>query len=253
MIFKKNKFFLHSLRVLYQGENLRELLDKNKYDYITVISYNDLSLEKEGYGLVRKKLANIHLGGTIEEILDRFARRTRQEVLGTYKISNLEFRLANDDLKKTYNLYKEFERAQGRKPWKIDSFQNTLLFNAYYKDELIASVPCYDLFPYLQVRAMCSKRMGMGERNKELYKLIGSATRRLIFEICKYAKEKGYEFVGLGSINYSTPQKANVANFKMFFGSREGEEYTYVFKSRRFIALDRIRKFLNILPKRRPV
>ena len=137
MIFKKNKFFLHSLRVLYQGENLKELLDKNKYGYITVISYNDLGLEKEGYGLVHKKLANIHLGGTIEEILGRFARRTRQEVLGTYKIPNLEFRLANDDLKKTYNLYKEFERAQGRKPWGIDSFQNTLIFNAYYKDELL--------------------------------------------------------------------------------------------------------------------
>ena len=114
-------------------------------------------------------------------------------------------------------------------------------------------MPCYDLFPYLQVRAMFSKRMGVGEKNKELYKLIGSATRRLIFEICKYGKEKGYEFVGLGSINYSTSQKANVANFKMFFGSREGEEYTYVYKSERFIFLEKIKNFLNTLLKKRPV
>ena len=243
MIQERNKLLFRSLRVLHQKENLQELLDKNKYDYITVISYGDLGLEKGGYILKHKKLANISLNGTIEDILERFARRTKQEVLSTYKIPELEFKIADQDLKTTYKLYKDFERAQGRKPWGRESFDGVINFNAYYNGELIASVPCYDVFPYLQVRAIFSKRMK--ESDKELYKLIGSATRRLIFEACRYGKEKGYEFVGLGSVNYSTEQKANVANFKMFFGSELGDEYTYTYKSRKFIFLEKIKGFIK--------
>ena len=71
MIFRKNKFFFRSLRVLYQEENLEELLDKSKYDFITVIAYDDLGLEKKGFELKHKKLANIYLDGTIEEICNR--------------------------------------------------------------------------------------------------------------------------------------------------------------------------------------
>ena len=243
MIQEKNKLLYRSLRVLYQNENLRELLDENKYDYITVISYGDLGLEKEGYSLKHKKLANIALNGAIEEVLEKFARRTKQEVLSTYKIPGLEFRIADQDRKTTYKLYKDFERAQGRKPWGKESFDGVINFNAYYKGELIASVPCHDVFPYLQVRAIFSKRMK--ESDKGLYKLIGSATRRLIFEACKYGKEKGYKFVGLGSVNYSTEQKANVANFKMFFGSELGDEYTYIYKSPKFVFLEKIRGFIK--------
>ena len=240
---QKNKLLFRSLRVLYQDEDLRELLDKDKYDHITVISYGDLGLEKEGYTLKHKKLANIALNGTIDTILEKFARRTKQEVLSTYKIPELEFKIADQDLKTTYKLYKDFERAQGRKPWGKESFDGVINFNAYYEDELIASVPCYDVFPYLQVRAIFSKRMK--ENDKQLYKLIGSATRRLIFEACKYGKEKGYKFVGLGSVNYSTKQKANVANFKMFFGSELGDEYTYTYKSWKFIFLEKIKSFIK--------
>lgn len=238
MIQKRNKLILRSLRVLYQNEDLVTLLDKNKYDYITVISYADLGLEKEGYSLKHKKLANIALNSTIDEVLEKFARRTRQEVLSTYKITDLEFRVNDQNLKETYRLYKDFERAQGRKPWGKESFNGIINFNAYYKGELIASVPCYDVFPYLQVRAIFSKRMG--ETDKELYRLIGSATRRLIFEICKYGKERDYKFVGLGSVNYSTDQKSNVANFKMFFGSQLGDEYTYIYKSPKFSFFERL-------------
>jgi len=245
MIFRKNKFFFRSLRVLYQEENLEELLDKSKYDFITVIAYDDLGLEKKGFELKHKKLANIYLDGTIEEICNRFARATWQEIAKTYKIPELEFKIADPDKETTFRLYQEFERAQGRKPWGKDSFSDVMNFNAYYNGEMIASVPCYDLFPCFQVRAMFSKRMEVGEKDKEFYKIIGHATRRLIYEICKYGKERNYTFVGLGSINYSTPQKANVANFKMFFGSKEGDEYTYTYKSKKFATLVKISNILQ--------
>ncbi|MDE2001735.1 MAG: hypothetical protein KGI60_04200 [Patescibacteria group bacterium] len=243
MIFTKHVLFFRSLRVLYQNEPLETLLDTRKYDYITVVSYADLGLEHRGFRVKKKTLANIRLNGTPEEIAGRFARRTQQEIKRTYAMPDLEIRVAEGDTEEAYGLYREFERAQGRKPWKRDTFSNLIHFNAYYKGELIAAVPCYDLSPYLQVRAIFSKRLGA--EDKELYKIIGSATRRLIFEICKYGKERGYAFVGLGSVNYTTQQKANVANFKMFFGSEEGEEYTYIYRSPRFLFLENARDFIR--------
>ena len=135
--------------------------------------------------------------------------------------------------------------AQDRVPWGVDTFEGVINFNAYYKDELIASVPCYDTFPYFQVRAMFSKRMGVHGEDAGFYKLIGSATRRLIFEICRYAHKRGCKFVGLGSVNYSDPQKARVADFKMFFGSHLGDEYTYVYKSRWFAFMEKLKLILT--------
>ncbi len=245
MIYKKRKFFLNSIRVLHQNEDLGELLDKTKYDYMTVISYRDLGLEKQGFGLIKKKLANIRLNGSLEEITAKFARRTQQEIMKTFKITELKFTVGDTDFHGTYALYRDFELAQGRKPWSRESLAGLMNFNAYYKGELIVAVPCYDLYPYLQVRAIFSKRLSIGDDNKDLYKIIGSATRRLIFEICKYGKENDYEYVGLGSVNYSTAQKSNVAQFKMFFGSEIGDEYTYTHKSRKFLFLEKIRSAIK--------
>ncbi len=243
MITKKQFLSFRSLRVLYQSEDL-DLLLNNAYDYVTVIAYQDLGLEKKGFEVVKKKIANIYLDGSEEEILNRFTRTTRQEVAKTHEIPDLEFRIEDSNVEIEYRLYCDFERAQGRKPWKRTSFDNLKHFNAYYKGEMISSVPCYDLFPYLQVRAMFSKRLT--DDNQELRKIIGYATRRLIYEICRYAKKKNYAFLGLGAVNYSTTQKANVAQFKMFFGSRVEDEYTYTYASRRFRLLNRIRNLLRL-------
>ncbi len=243
MIFKKRKFLMNSLRVLYQNEDLSKLLDKSEYDIITVISYCDLGLEKDGFKCKRKGLANIHLYGSPEEILGRFVRTTRQEVNQTYDIEGLLFRVGEPNSKEMYELYSKFELAQERKPWGENTFLGVINFNAYYNGELIASVPCYDLYPYLQVRAIFSKRLDVS--NQTLRKIIGRAGRRLIFEICKYGKEREYEFVSLGSVNYSTEQKSNVADFKMFFGPKIGDEFTYTYKSKKFLFLEKVKKLIT--------
>ena len=210
---------------------------------MAVISYGELGLEKEGFKLKKKQLANVYLDGTSDEILNRFTRSTRQEIQQTFNNPDLAIKINDANFDEVYRLYKNFETAQGRKPWDRASFEGVINFNAYYKGELIACVPCYDLFPYLQIRAIFSKRLSLGGQDKALYKLIGSATRRLIFEICKYGNGRNYEFVGLGSVNYSTEQKSNVADFKMFFAPRLGDEYTYTYKSPRFLFLENIRKY----------
>ncbi len=243
MISEKSYILFKSVRVLHQSENLEEIISKNKNNYLTIISYKDLGLEKRGFSLVHKKVINIYLEGSTEEILSRFNRRTEQEVKKTYSIPGLEFKIDDSNFDETYKLYCEFEIAQGRKPWKKESFDGTKQFNAYYQGKLVASVPCYDIFPHLQVRAIFSKRLTTDD--KELQKIIGDATRRLIFEACKYGKERNYEFVGLGSVNFSTTQKSNVAQFKMFFGGKMEDEYTYVYRSPLFTFFQKIKSAIR--------
>lgn len=221
MILKHKKFgVFNSVRVLYQGEPL--IFGKN--DYVTVVSYEPLPLAKEGFGLKEKNLANIYLDGSDEEILARFSRNTRNEILRTEKILDLEFRVDDDYQKEIYSMYRAFEKWQGRKPWREQTLvEGIIQFNAYYKGELISSLPCYDLKPALQVRAMFSRRHADP-------KIASLATRRLIYEACKWGRANGYAFLGLGAVNTSTEQKAGVAQFKMFFNPRIEKEYTYIRK-----------------------
>ncbi|HEY4493134.1 MAG TPA: hypothetical protein VJB98_00745 [Candidatus Paceibacterota bacterium] len=219
-----------SVRVLYQGEALKF----SKWDYVTVISYSPLPLEKEGFSLTTKNIANIYLDGTDEEILGRFSRNTRNEILRTIQDSPLRqgfagqvrFTIHEEYRKEIYELYKEFETSQGRAPWREETLRSGIIhFNAYYKDELISSIPCYDLKPVLQVRAMFSKRLSTHDH--EFNKIISNANRRLVYEVCKWARAREYKFVGLGAVTTSTEQKANVAQFKMFFNPKVETEYTY--------------------------
>jgi hypothetical protein len=227
MITIEKRWFFNTIRALFVNENLKEIIDKKKYSLISIISYQKLNIDDSFYKK-QKKIVNIYLDCSMDDIFKRFNHSTQLEIKKTYKMDGFRFEMEDENLSGTYNLYKEFEYAQGRIPWRLETFKNTKLFNAYYNDELISAIPCYDLHPYLQARAMSSGRY---TNDKEMQKIAGYATRRLILEICKYAKDKRYVFFGLGSINQSTAQKANVSQFKGFFGGRVEDEYHYTYKS----------------------
>lgn len=231
MIQEKQKLFFKTIRVLLQNERLPEVADTEKHSFITIISYKPLSLGKE-FDLKKKDIVNIYVNKDIKEILAGFKRTTRQEINKTYNIERLKIVADDKNFDTTYKLYKEFEYAQGRVPWGKESFENTVLFNAYFRDTLVSSISCYDTFPYFQVRAMFSKRLSAVDR--KLQKIISFSTRRLVYEVCRFAHNKGFTFVGLGSVNFSDPQKARVAQFKNFFGGRVEHEYTYTYKSALF-------------------
>ena len=64
------------MRVLYQGE----ALEFSKWDYVTVISYQEIpELREQGFSETRKNIANIYLdeSKSDEEILSKFSRNTR--------------------------------------------------------------------------------------------------------------------------------------------------------------------------------
>ncbi|MDP2947297.1 MAG: hypothetical protein Q8N88_04215 [Nanoarchaeota archaeon] len=64
--------------------------------------------------------------------------------------------------------------------------------------------------------------------------MISIATRRLVYEVCKYGKEHNYKLFDLGSMpaDLKDKKKAGIAAFKGSFGGTLEDEYTYTYKSK---------------------
>jgi len=125
-----------------------------------------------------------------------------------------------------------------------------LAFSAYYKGELISLILCFDSFPYLRARSICSKRLEIND--KEKYKIISNSTRRLVYEICKYGKERHYRLFDLGSMpsNLKDKKKTGIAKFKGAFGGKLEDEYTYTYKSSLYKFFERLVKIKLFLFKK---
>lgn len=228
---EERRFIFKTIRIWNVNEDASRLADTKKYSSISIISYQPLVLSKDFF-VKHKKIVNIYLDDEIDNIFYKFNRATRREINKTHSMTDLNIIMEDDNFNEAYDLYKKFEYSQGRVPWRKETFKKVKLFNAYYKGEIVSVITCYDLFPYLQARSMSSARY---IDDKEMQKIIGHITRRLIFDICKYAKQREYVFFGLGSINYENEQKSNVSQFKCFFGGKIEDEYEYIYKSKLFI------------------
>jgi hypothetical protein len=124
-------------------------------------------------------------------------------------------------------LYSVFEQMGDRPARRSAYFAQSLFAGAYWQEKLIASIICYDAKPILRVNAIVSIRKGGGEEGKH----VSFATRRLVFELIRYARDHGYTRLDLGGINMIDESKKGITAFKMSFGGRTIEEYTYTYKS----------------------
>ena len=70
--------------------------------------------------------------------------------------------------------------------------------------------------------------------DKSLKKLISNASRRIIFEICKYCIKKNYHFFDLGIVNLTDKNKKGIVNFKMSFTDELIKTYIYRFETEKF-------------------
>ncbi|HEY4504790.1 MAG TPA: hypothetical protein VJI73_03385 [Candidatus Paceibacterota bacterium] len=227
--FKKLKIF-NTLRVIYEGEDLDAIILQRSYSYVTVVSPRPLDLQTKGFELNKKDVAVIDIREGLEKIMQNFKDTTRNEIRQTFKIDNLYFEIlqspSQSDFEETYNLYSDFEKGQGRKPWKKEKFKELGIVRAKLKNSLIAGVFFYDLKPTLLVAQIFSTRILTDD--KDVQRIISKSTRRLVYELCSYGVNNGYTKVNLSSVNFSTKQKANVAQFKMFFNPKIETEYTYI-------------------------
>ena len=228
MIFKKNVLWFKTIRYVLEPWPDWEKFKKN-YAAIYLVSYEKKDLP--GFSVKIKETPIIYLNKKIEEVFSSFNETTRNEIRRTFddKIPGLKIVVNDQNLSANYQLSKIFEYQQGRVPEKIAMYRGCRLFAAYLNGEIISSVICYDNNQILRAKAICSKRLLI--KDKETYKIISYATRRLIYEACQWGIKNNYQWIDLGSINFA---KENLAQFKLSFTRDLIQEYTYTYKSQWF-------------------
>ncbi len=228
MIFKKNVFGFKTVRyVLEPWPDLDKL--KKDHSAIYILSYQKKDLPN--WHIKVKDTPIIKLNQPFDDIFAGFNHTTRNEIRRTFDNRIPDLKIVSDDknIKENYELSKNFEYSQNRVPEPMTSYQGCKFFAAYYKNEIISSIICFDCPPVLRAKAICSKRLKT--HDKELYKIISYASRRLIYEAIKYAQKNNYDIFDLGSVNFD---KKNLAQFKMNFTQSLIKEYAYTYMSPTF-------------------
>lgn len=238
MIRRSKKLFFSKLIVALDDEYLDDLVEKQlykNYDFVVALTYRDLALPD--FDCLSKTTALIDLHPMSLEIFAKFNDTTRNEIRRTENNTRLSFRTEDRNFKKLYDLYKKFEFSQGRVPINFAEFQEYPVFAAYLDGEPISAVSIFSGGKYLRIRSIFSKRLAADD--KEMYKLISNASRRIVWEICRWGKERGFSSVDMASVNLDNPKTASIARFKMNFGGELVKEYTYLYKSKAFRFFER--------------
>ena len=165
----------------------------------------------------------------LDTIFAKFNDTTRNEIRKTYRMPDLAIVIEDKNIITLFALHKKFERKQNRTPLSLFSFRASTFFSAYDKGKLITCVACYHDKRYTRVRAIFSVRLF--EKDKEKYRIIAYATRRLIWEACQYGKSKSNALFDLGALNFTDPRKKSITDFKSGFGGEIVDEYTYTYES----------------------
>lgn len=226
ILIKRYRFFT-SARVILEDELFLKLLKNPHYSYITAISHHTLKVPT-GVKAKHKKTINIYLDGGIDAVFAKFNDTARNEIRKTFKLEGLEFRHNDGNWEEMYALYRRFRAAKHLEQKPLSFLKPSLVFSLYWRGELISCMTCYDVFPYLRIQNIFSK---LNHDDKDLRKMIGYATRRLIYEVCRYGCEHGYRLVDLASANFTDPKKAGITAFKSSFGGVVEDEYTYTYRS----------------------
>ncbi len=232
MILEKRKFIFNTIFMIFEDEKFLDILahDTYKYSQIIAVTRRDLQVPVPHRD---KKTPVIDLTPETDQIFARFSDTTRNEIRKTQHIPDLDIVSEDGNRKEAYNLYKKFEYKGGRVPFAESDLRDCVIFSAYYKKEIISAIyvdtGSNAAGKQLRVRYIFSKRLEIEDR--ELYKIISNASRRLVWEICQWGKAHSFLSLDLATINYNSPAAAGLTEFKMYFNGQIVPEYTYIYKS----------------------
>jgi len=233
MIKESKKLFFKKLDLILEDDFLVKISDSRgykKYGSVVALSYKILDLKD--FFRKEKNTSVIDLTQDIDTVFSKFSDTTRNEIRKTERNKELSFVQDDSNYDNLYILYKDFEFYQKRVPINTEQFKVHTIFSAYYKDKPISAVSVTKSDKELRIRSIFSKRLKTDD--KEIYKLISNASRRVIFEVCKWGKENGFESLDMASVNMDNPKTQSIAKFKMSFGGDTVTEYTYIYKSELF-------------------
>lgn len=238
MVYNSKKLFFNTITITLDDMALFDAARSGDYSRITAISYKKYDLP--GFRVRTKTTALIDLKASEDDIFAKFNDTTRNEIRKTYKNDRLEFREPRDDSeeREVYGMYREFEFGQGRVPVSFSEMKLYRCFAGFLDGEPVSAMYVVESKPYLRLRSIFSKRLKTDD--KESYKTMSNASRRVIWEICRWGKANGFESLDMASVNFENPKTASITKFKMSFGGDVIEEYTHIYKSSLFGLLEKL-------------
>lgn len=231
---------LHCLRVITDAVDPGEAKElKKKSSYIHIYAY-----KKAGLPDFRMRIQPtyiIDLTKSEGEIFSGFNETCRKHIRRAERNSDLGFTALDGDFYASHSFYKKFKVADGAIPDIKKEFVNCLFFNAYYKGKMLVSMSFYDNGVVLRAKHAASPRKEMGEESK----IVAHASRKLIWEVCKWGRSHGRKKFDLGGLNFADSAKAGINEFKRSFGGDLAEVYIYKHETPLFVYFKKMLNWFN--------
>lgn len=223
-IIQKLSFFgLPYARVLSRDINLNDAEElKKRYAYIHWYSF--VKKDIPGFDTRIQKTLVFDLLQDVDTIFKNFNDTCKKHIRRGERNPDLNIVALDTDTDGSYMLYKRVKRQEGARPDIKRDFENCLLFNAYYKGQMIVTMSFYDNGEIIRAKHIASVR----KEQKEDAKIVAHASRRLNWEVMKWGHDHGRTLFDIGGIT-DDPSKAGIREFKESFGGRAANLYMYRF------------------------
>lgn len=210
---------------------------KQKYSYVHIYSYKPASLAE--FDIRTQKTSLIDLTQGEDKIFAGFQSSARQRVRKSEQIPGLEIKILDKNFSGSYGFYKRAKQLDDAPPDIKREFEECVFFNAYLSGRMIVTMSFYDNGEIVRSKHIASLRKIV---NSEKQQTISNASRRLIWEACKWGGANGRKFLDLGGINFDDLAKAGVRAFKESFGGKVADVYIYKYET---AAFSKLKKLLN--------
>jgi len=231
------KIGLRAAEILYEEQDAILRFCKNaKFLRVDVLSRNKLLLSEKYIPVSTRPTPVVVLQGkTKEQVLASFKKNTRNEIRRSYKLRDYKF-VKDDATAKAYTCYANFERSQGRVPVGKKYFLRLTIFAAISENEIMSAIACIEARPVLKVHSIFSTRLTAS--TDQCKREVGYVSRRLVYDMCCYGIDEGYDELDLAYVNFTDPAKKGITNFKMQFNPEVKQEYRYIYKSKVYSAVE---------------
>lgn len=209
--------FLSYHRVITDNVTPEYTKELKNEDYSFVVAYGEFTDNE--YQITPKYSCIINLDKTIDDVLSGFNPTSRNEVRRSEKIVELKFHSTiNDfDFDEYYKFHESCEHDRGWFPVPPEELKQSLVFSATYNGFLIAGMSCYTHENKIRVgRIYSNKRSKQSDILTNL--VYGVASKRIVFEICKYGILNNFKTLDLGGVDLNSNEKSGITKFKLSLG-----------------------------------
>ncbi len=190
----------------------REL--KVNYDYSFIISYG--GFQDTEYETIEKNALLLNLNKGIDNLFSEFNATARKQIRRSEKIEGLKFHYSIDNFDPFYKFYTDCEHDRGWFPVPESEIKHSVVIYCSYNEVPISGISGYVHGNRMRLGRIFSVRRSIQMEQPNL--IYGCASKRIVFDFCKYGVERGYESLDLGGVDLDIAAKSGISDFKLSFG-----------------------------------